>query len=103
MSIGIVKGDVVPPNTTSYAWSGSYGWSLGSNVAVWKEGSGTIEASNQTKQGDEVELILNCDEAKLSLHLTTGQQFHIDIPKNKTWRLNIDMFSANDKIRIVNA
>ena len=75
-----------------------------SGLAVWKEGLGKTEASleNTTKQGKEIKLILDCDAAKLSLHLTIGRQFHSDIPKNKTWRRNVNMRGQNDKIRIMN-
>ena len=103
--IGIVKANVVPPDNKSYRWPGSYGWALGSNdgQGSWKDGSHTREGTlvNLNKQGDEVKLILDCDAAKLSLDLTTGHEFYLHIPKNKTWRLNVDMFRDNDKIRII--
>ena len=104
MLVGIAKADVVPPNNDSYAWPGSYGWSLGRDGEVWKDGSPTIDNAlkNVTKQGDTVELVLDCDAAKLSLHLPTGQQFHIEIPKSQTWRLNVNLICENDKIRIMN-
>lgn len=57
---------------------------------------------NLTKQGDEVELNLDCNAAKLRLHLTTGHQFHINIPKGKTWRLNVTLLAQKDRIRIIN-
>jgi hypothetical protein len=103
MLVGMVKADVVPPDNNSFLWPGSYGWSLGSSGEVWKDGSGTNgnALQNLTKQGDTVELVLDCDAAKLSLHLPTGQQFHIEIPKSQTWRLNVDLYGANDKIRII--
>ena len=101
--VGVVKGNVVPANKYSYVWPGSYGWILGQRGQVWKDGSGTTDnaLANLTKQGDTVELVLDCDAAKLSLHLPTGQQFHIEIPKSQTWRLNVDLRDANDKIRII--
>jgi hypothetical protein len=103
MFVGIVKADIVPPDNYSYRWSGSYGWSLGQSGRVWKDGSPTNDnaLSHLTKQGDTVELVLDCDAAKLSLHLSTGQQFHIEIPKLQTWRLNVDLYYANDKVRII--
>ena len=104
MFVGILKADVVPPNNKSRRWLGSYGWALGQSGQVWKEGSPTIDNAlkNLTKQGDTVELVLDCDAAKLSLHLPTGQKFHIEIPKSQTWRLNVNLFSANDRLRIMN-
>ena len=103
MFVGTVKADLVPPNNNSFSWPGSYGWILGQRGQVVKDGSPTIDyaLSNLTKQGDTVELVLDCDAAKLSLHLSTGQQFHIEIPKSQTWRLNVDLRYANDKIRII--
>jgi hypothetical protein len=105
MFIGMVKANVVPPDINSYQWRGSYGWGLGEKYGeVWKDGSHTIDNAlkNVTKQGDTVELVLDCDAAKLSLHLPTGQQFHIEIPKSQTWRLNVNLLSANDRLRIMN-
>ena len=101
--VGIAKANVVPANNYSYVWPGSYGWGLGQHGQVWKDGSHTIDNAleNLTKQGDTVELVLDCDAAKLSLHLPTGQQFHIEIPKSQTWRLNVDLYGANDKVRII--
>ena len=104
MLVGMVKADVVPPDNNSYGWPGSYGWALGHLGQIWKEGSCTYDKAltNLTKQGDTVELVLDCDAAKLSLHLPTGQQFHIEIPKSQTWRLNVNMLNANDRLRIMN-
>jgi hypothetical protein len=104
MFVGIAKADVVPPNNTSQAWPGSYGWGLAQYGQVWKDRSPTIDnaLSNVTKQGDTVELVLDCDAAKLSLYLSTGQQFHIEIPNSQTWRLNVNLYGVNDKLRIMN-
>ena len=104
MFVGIAKADVVPPNNDSRRWPGSYGWRLGMHAEVWKDGSGTSDNAlkNLTKQGDTVELVLDCDAAKLSLHLPTGQQFLIEIPKSQTWRLNVNLFTANDRLHIMN-
>ena len=104
MLVGIAKADVVPLDNYSYASPGSYGWILGKYGQIWKDGSYTnddITLKNVTKQGDTVELVLDCDAAKLSLHLPTGQQFHIEIPKSQTWRLNVFLRGANDKVRII--
>ena len=69
---------------------------------MWKNGSSTRYDSlvNQTRQGDTVELVIDRDAAKLSLHLPTGQQFQIDTPRSHAWRLHVNMACANDKIRI---
>ena len=104
--VGIVKADVIPKNEYSYDCVDSKGWALGNNSGqgMWENGSLKKYDSlvNQTKQGDTVELVLDCDRAKFSLYLpSTGRQFQIDIPKSKSWRLHVNMLRANDKIRIV--
>ena len=105
MLVGMVKGDVVPQNDHSYGWPGAYGWALGDTSQVWKEGSCSTDYTliNLTKPGDTVTLVLDCDAAKLSLRLPSGHQFHMDLPKSQTWRLHVNLFGANDKIRVVNA
>jgi hypothetical protein len=108
MVVGVVKAGVVPQNDNSHKCPGSYGWTLGStrwNFGVWKDGSPTNETTlqNLTKQGDTIELVLDCDAAKLSLYLPSGHQIHIDLPKSQTWRLYLNLHGHNDKIRIVEA
>ncbi len=104
MLVGIVKWDVVPPNNYSYKWRGSFGWALGKDGQVWKDGSRTTDNAlkNVTKEGDTIELVLDFHIAKLSLRVPTGQQFHIEIPKSQSWRLNVNLLHANDKICIIN-
>ena len=106
MFIGMVKDDAVTPvpmNWFPYRWPGSYGWVLGSQGGlVCKDGRYTTDDTliGLTKQGDTVELVLDCEAGKLSLHLPTGQEFHMEIPKSKGWKLNTAFYYANDKIRI---
>ena len=103
--VGIVKADVIPKNKYSYDCVDSKGWVLGmnGNQGMYENGSLKKYDSlvNQTKQGDTVELVLDCDAAKFSLHLPTGQKFQIDIPKSQAWRLHVNMCRGNDKICIV--
>ena len=102
--VGIVKADVVPKGPLSYSWPGTYGWSLGNNAQLYEDGVQTgsgLSWKKLSKQGDTVELVLDCDGGKLSLHLPTGQRYHIVIPKSQSWRLHVNLFGANDKIRIV--
>ena len=103
--VGILKADVVPQSNDLIVWPGGYGWTLGSssNLRMFKNGLVTINNTfrNATKQGDTVELVLDCDVGKLSLHLPTGQQSHIEIPKSQSWRLYVNLRGENDKIRIV--
>ena len=103
--VGIVKADVIPKDKYSYICVDSKGWVLGTNSeqGMWENGSLKKYDSlvNKTKQGDTVELVLDCDAAKFSLYLPTGRQFQIDIPKSQAWRLHVNMYWQNDKIRIV--
>ena len=102
--VGIVKADVVPKSPYSYTWRGTYGWSLGKDGQLFEDGSYKGPGhpwTNLSKQGDTVELVLDCDGGKLSLHLPTGQQYHIVIPKFQSWRLLVGLYSTNSKIRIV--
>ena len=103
--VGIVKADVKPKDNNSYNWTDSKGWALGNSYSqgMWENGSVKRYDSlvNQSKQGDTVGLVLDCDAAKFSLHLPSGQQFQIDIPKAQAWRLHVNMLSTSDKIRIV--
>ena len=104
--VGVVKADVQPKNDSSFNWIDSKGWALGSNGNQGMYENGSLKKYdslvNQTKEGDTIELVLDCDAAKFSLHLlSTGQQFQIDIPKYQAWRLHVNMYGANDKIRIV--
>ncbi len=107
MFVGIIRGDFIPEvqlNNRSSQWSGSYGWELGSwGGEVWKDGSCTTDNTLKglSKQGDTVDLVLECDAGKLSLRLPTGQQFNIAIPKSKSWRLNVTLVVPHDKIRIM--
>ena len=107
MFVGIIRGDVVaevPQDNYSCRWSDSYGWILGSSCGrVFKDGSYTIDNTLKglSKQGDSVELMLDCDAGKLSLRLPTGQQFHIEILRSKNWKLNVNLFNTNDKVRII--
>ena len=100
--VGILKADVVPGSVTSYSSSGAYGWALG-NGEMYKNGENKGRGSwnKLSKQRDTVSLILDCDSGKLSLHLPTGQQYHIVIPSSQSWRLHVNLYGANDKIRIV--
>ena len=103
--VGIVKADVIPMGNFSYNCVDSKGWALGKNgnQGMWENGSLKKYNSlvNQTKQGDTVELVLDCETATFSLHLLTGHKFQVDIPKSQAWRLHVNMHGANDKIRIV--
>ena len=101
--VGILKANVVPGSVYSYRWTGTYGWALGGHGSMYKNGAGQGGGSwnKNSKQGDTVSLILDCDSSKLSLHLPTGQQYQMVIPSFQSWRLHVNLYGANDKIRIV--
>ena len=103
MFVGIVKGNIMSSHKNSYGWSGSYGWALGSNGQVWTNGQMSTDNSlkNICKQGDTVKLTLNCVTSTLTLVVPSGQQFLHTLPSSTTWRLNVNLHGANDKIRIV--
>ena len=102
--VGIVIADAVQENNClSYKWPGSYGWTLGKTGTVWKNGSQRPHnwVQNLVKQGDTIELVLNCDAATLSLHLPTGQKCYIDLPKYHTWKLHVNLLNKYDKVRMI--
>ena len=103
--VGMVKADVVPQNNGSFFWHESKAWALGKNGNQGKYENGSLTQNsllqNVTRQGDTVELVLDCEAGKLSLHLPTGQQFHMDVPKSQSWRLHVNLNGANDRIRIM--
>ena len=103
MLVGIVKGDTVPSKVTSYGWSGSYGWALGNRGQVYNNGqcSNNDSLTNTCKQGDTVELTLNCATSTLTLVVPSGLQFIHTLPSSATWRLHVNLHGSNDKIRIV--
>ena len=110
MFVGVLRGDVTQPEddpVQSHRWNGSYGWAFGRKYGtVWKNGSGKDKDALKkiAKEGDTVELVLNClaSKPKVSLHFPTGgKEFHIEIPKSQTWRLNVNLRGNNDKIRIM--
>ena len=102
--VGIVRWDDPHSNDwCSYRWPGSYGWAVGKTGQIWRRGLSTIDETlkNLSKQGDIVELVLDVNARKLSLCLPTGQQFHMVVPFCVRWKLNVNLSSPNDKVRIV--
>ena len=103
MLVGIVKGDIIPSDDYSFTWSGSYGWAIGIRGQVWTNGQGSDNNSliNACKQGDTVKLTLNCTTSTLTLVVPSGRQFFHTLPSSATWRLNVNLCSCYEKIRIV--
>ena len=89
MFVGMLKDDAVmsrPRDNCSRQWSGLYGWTLASDcVQVWKDGVCKMNSLRGiSKKGDTVKLVLDCEAGKLSIHVSTGEEFHIGIPKSKS-------------------
>jgi hypothetical protein len=112
MFVGVIRDDAVMSVSEnnvniSRRWSGSYGWAFGiGGGRVCKDGNWTIMNMNTSiklsKQGDMLELVLDCDAGKLSLHLPNAvHKFHIDIPKFGSWRLHTSLHCPNDTMRIM--
>ena len=124
--IGITEGDVEllsqninslckTKRNNSYQWPGSYGWVLmqrskdDCKVRLWKDGLLWTAADHRPyytvgripRQGVTLNLVLECEAGKVSLHLPIGYQFQIDIPKTRMWRLNVAFKSQKDTLRIV--
>ena len=105
----------------SYKWPGSYGWFLGYNIldGAWKDGTSCRISQSSIRDmtrprpasgklrlppephHDTAKLVLDCEAGKMSLHFPTDQEFHIDIPKDRMWRLNVTLKTLNDRIRIL--
>ena len=112
MFCGIATGGIAQQKiNASFKWPGSYGWAMGKNHhVVWKDGIITPSSDNDpptprnlVKQDDTITLVLDCHASKLSLHLATGKEFLMDIPRSKTdWRLNVYFSGGGQKIRIMN-
>ena len=106
MFVGIVKGDTVPSDDISFGWPDSYGWAFTNprnNNQVYANGKGSNNdfLKNTCKQGDTVELTLNCATSTLTLVVPSGLQFIHTLPSSATWRLHVNLHGSNDKIRIV--
>ena len=119
--VGITEGDVKllsqnlkalssKKRNISRRWPGSYGWEfgLGHACVVCKDGSNTTDTNlqnitQQLKVPYTAKLVLDGEAGKLSLYLSTAewQGFHMDIPKSKMWRLDVTLYYANQRIRIV--
>ena len=103
MYVGVTRADVIVKSTKQ---ENSYGWVLGSDGGfAWKNGSRTSDGAHDArlfKEGDTVELVLDCDRGKLSLgHAHSPAGFHIEIQETTSWRLNVDFWDSNDRIRIM--
>lgn len=103
MMIGVAKADVVQYNNDqSYKWPGSYGWDIGSSGQIHVNGSySSNNAKLNCSQGDIVELSIDCDASKLSLHLPSSQKLDMQLPESQTWMLHVNLHGSDDRIRIL--
>ena len=107
MFVGVLKGGPVPfgdPVQDSSRWSGSYGWVLGRSGQVYIDGQpAETDERLETpfKEGDIIEVLLDCSIPMVSMHIPNGDQFQINLPSSTSWRLNIGLTEIDDKIRII--
>jgi len=87
----------------SYSCSTSYGWAKGNQVFL--EGQfnydyGGYKGEFQT--GDVVELTLDCETKTLSFYTPqSGKTYNIKLPNAGPWRLHVNLYGVNDKIRLL--
>ena len=119
--VGITEGDVkllsqnmkavsTRNRNISYEWPGSYGWVFNDRKSfqwqVCKDGTCTINNCDRYHENHcfprpyTLKLILKCKTGNMSLHLPTGHEFHMDIPKARMWRLNVTLCFFNQRISI---
>ena len=83
----IVKADVIPKDNLSFCCVDSKGWVLGKdgNQGLWQNGSFKKYDSlvNQTKQGDKVELVLDCDAESFHFIYQLANNFKLIYPSLK--------------------
>ena len=107
--VGMLHSDCEPYDDKSYDMRGSFGWLLcqGHDVirsAIY-DGWPKYDFIPNLKITHVIELVLNCNVAKLTLILSPYKEFHIFLPESPamstSWRLHINLFQQNDKIRIL--
>ena len=105
MFIGVLKSDTDPFDNRSYDMRESYGWliKVGDDVigSGWNNGVKIYNLIADVKKGDTVEVILNSDDAKISLVVAPVREFHMFLPKAPGWKLHMNLFHQNDKIKIL--
>ena len=81
MFVGVLQADNEPYDDGSYDMEGSHGWLLkvgDENIAsAWFNGKKIYNMISNIKNGDNIQVILNCIEGKLSLILSPVKEFHI--------------------------
>ncbi|CAF0969241.1 unnamed protein product [Didymodactylos carnosus] len=88
--------------------TGEYGWGYGYNQ-VWLKGvqhKGYGGYDSDMREGDQIELVINCDAKRIELHNKRIQHKHYDIPIDvKTcplpWQLNVGLYYVGDRVRII--
>ena len=106
MFVGLMKGDFVPSRDTPnrFSLNGLYGWFLdheGHQIATEEGTVSLLKSYHSFKEGEVVELLLDCSEPKLSLVLVDGTKSEVRLPSSISWRLYIDFRGQFKKIRII--
>lgn len=105
MFLGVLRSNTDPFDNRSYDMQGSYGWliKVGDDVIgnAWNNGKKIYNIIADVNNGDTVEVIMNSVTAKLSLFVPPVRDYHMFLPKAPGWRLHINLFHYNDKIKIV--
>jgi hypothetical protein len=98
MFLGIIS--LVTLNQNSYNQKTSFGWSR-SNLVYIDGQDGYVDYIDFIS-GDLVNLILDCDNKKLSLKLLRiNKEYFLTLPYSGPWRLHINLYGSNDSIRII--
>lgn len=105
MFLGVLKADTDPYDNRSYDMEGSYGWlvKVGDEAIGFalSDGKRIYNLIADVKNGDTVEVFLNSVNAKLSLVVSPIREFHMFLPNSKGWKLHINLFHQNDRIKIL--
>lgn len=101
MFLGIIS--LVTLNQNSFNEKTSFGWAGSNQVYIdGKNNQGYDGYIGDFISGDLVNLILDCDNKKLSLKLLRiNKEYFLTLPYSGPWRLHINLYDSNDSIRII--
>ncbi|CAF1066311.1 unnamed protein product [Didymodactylos carnosus] len=92
-------------NVTSYSSKSSYGWYCYDTRAYLNGVSTSSYYDGDIQSNDELLLMINCDENKLSLvNKRTGKNYEIPIDIHQApfpWQLRLNMYDTGDVVRIL--
>jgi hypothetical protein len=103
--IGIISKDV-PMEVMSYKSQSSYGWAGGDSVYLnGSKQPGFNGYKSDLEKDDILELLVNCDQQLLRLkNERTRSIYEIKVDANKCrfpWQLNVHLYWANNRVRIL--